>query len=386
MIHYTKKIAIFFVATFFVTTSAYSGDVEHEISAIISKYAISEPNTELLKNFSNKVLSLEEQKSFLNSFDKYSELIPAKDLKKIIKISQEKKAGVGMDIVWDKYGHIVCIPSPRSPAVKANINYGDILVSIDNRKVSDLASEAYGKPDLAEVASLLRGSTGESVELGLIRQHDEYIGSNSIENGIPLTATVRRAEGSYPSVRQLYSVAGIPRIRIYRFATSTPIELDAILRKLSRHAPLILDLRGNTGGDLDAALACIARFLPKDVVIFERESRGSYKTPVTHESGTHSKIDLYIWQDALTASSAEVCIAALKQNERVVSVGLPSAGKACAQEWFRLRNGSQLKLTTELFFTPQEGKSWQDIGLLPDVPLRKGETFKQAMKELVGQE
>ena len=94
MMHHTKKIAMFIVATFFVTTSAYSGEVEHEISAIISKYAISEPNTELLKNFSNKDLSLEEQKSFLNSFDKYSELISAMDLKKIIKISQEKKAGV----------------------------------------------------------------------------------------------------------------------------------------------------------------------------------------------------------------------------------------------------------------------------------------------------
>jgi len=378
-------LVILLIMTFINVSNAYSGELEKNISTIIKTHSINMPHESVLSDFEEKKLMTEEQLSFIRKFDPYGEIVTSQEIKNYIRLKEIQPGGLGMDIVAGEDGHIICIPYPRSPAAAADIRYGDILDSINEKKISDITKHPLGRTELASIASLLRGKLGEPVKLGLIRPKESDMKNSGVDKGTPFEVTVRRANAKYPTIGLLNRVAGFFRVRIYRFSHNTPKELDDVLKKIPRNTPLILDLRGNTGGDLASALTCVARFLHKHAVIVERESRTTYATPVTQATGSHSKVDIYIWQDALTASSAEVCIAALKQNNRAVSIGFPSAGKACAQEWFRLSNGSQLKLTTELFFTPQEGKSWQDIGLVPDVPIKKGETFEQVMKELVEQ-
>lgn len=282
-------------------------------------------------------------REFLRGFDPYAQFFTPQEYEMARAARDLFPAGVGMDIVRNGAGLIVCLPYPGLPAALGGVLYGDVLLSVDGLDVKHA--------DLQDVAVLVRGTPDSQVRLRLR-------GPTGRERNLAL----RRVESPLPSVWMAAPVHGTPRIRLSRFRRGTVAELDILLAVLSANSPLILDLRGNTGGDLEEALGCASRFLCGGSPLLSWESHEGGGRTRTEKNGTHCAAPLYIWQDDLTASAAEACIAALIQNGRAVTVGPSTAGKARAQEWFVLNDGGRLKLTTTrlCFF---DGNDWQRSGL-----------------------
>ena len=135
-----------------------------------------------------------------------------------------------------------------------------------------------------------------------------------------------------------------------------------------KSAPVIIDLRGNSGGDLDAAIDSTELFLEKGQKIVIIESRTGSTSYKSMSAALVLAYPIYLWQDATTASAAEVFIAALTDNQQGVSIGKTTFGKGTKQDIIELSDGSALFLTTGLLKTPN-GLGYQGRGLNPDYQL-----------------
>ena len=163
-----------------------------------------------------------------------------------------------------------------------------------------------------------------------------------------------------------------------------PVERTALifrkLRMLCRHLcqqRLIIDLRGNTGGDLESALRCASMFVHKGTLIALERNKDTITPRYAEQTGVAANMpqQLIIRQDGLTASAAELFIAALSAAGRAHTEGTVSAGKALVQEVFKLSNGDMFKLTTKELLFPGRNASWQGRGLLPDKAPALGNTL-----------
>ena len=263
--------------------------------------------------------------------------------------------GVGMDLVQDRLDQLVCIPYAGSPAETAGLRYGDELVAVDGQPVRGLTAE--------EVIQAIRGKEGTPVVLRIRRVDSQAIAD--------VVLVRQRVEA--PLLERV-DEGGTPCLRLYQFTPRVRTLLERELARLAAAPParLILDLRGNSGGDLEAAVACAELFLPRGAVSLHSRTASGEQVRRAGQDGPAAlwRGELILWQDGLTASAAEVFISALACLDRVDVQGLTSAGKACVQTLFRLEGGGILKLTTEQLFFPGQSFSWQDSGLRPDVFVR----------------
>ncbi|MDH3601042.1 MAG: S41 family peptidase, partial [Candidatus Tectomicrobia bacterium] len=164
--------------------------------------------------------------------------------------------------------------------------------------------------------------------------------------------------------------ADLPIVRILSFTAGTPEELQNLFATLDQTTPAVLDLRGNPGGSLYDAIDAAMLFLnngQKVVTLRTREGSRIYRRNLPAAPFT---APLYLWQDAYTASAAEVFIAALQQNQRAVSIGRKTFGKSTVQKLIALSDGSALYLTTSDVQTPN-GNLYHQHGLDPTYRLDK---------------
>ena len=287
----------------------------------------------------------------LRRFDRYAAWYSPEALAARKSAVNAASAGVGMDLVQDRAGALVCIPYAGSPAARAGLHYGDELVAVDGRPVQDLSVEA--------VIQAVRGDAGTPV-LMQVRRY----GSQQTESLV-----LRRERVEAPLLERV-DEGGTPCLRLYQFTPRVKTLLERELTRMAASPParLIVDLRGNNGGDLDAAVACAELFLPRGAVSLHSRSAAGETVRRAGQNGLAAawRSALILRQDGLTASAAEVFISALACLDRAESQGLTSAGKASIQTLFRLEGGGVLKLTTEQLLFPGQGFSWQDSGLRPD--------------------
>ncbi len=285
-------------------------------------------------------------RSFLRQFDKYSSYTTAEELAFLKGMRERLPAGVGMDIFHDRQDRIRCVPYPDSPAEKAGIAYGDILKGVDG--------VALRGRTLPEIAAEIRGTDGSVVMFSL---HGE---------GQPMrTLLVQRKRAEYPTVVRTGDAPAV--FRIFRFSPRTARELRSVLRTLKKAQGCIIDLRGNTGGNMEAGMECARLFLKKgDIVLHVREGGGT-RLIRAEKNGAWSDIPVAVVQDRFTASASELFIASLTAAGRARSRGTQSAGKACVQNLFTLSDGSVLKLTTEKMLYPLSEEDWEGIGI-PTIP------------------
>lgn len=290
--------------------------------------------------------------TWLQSFDPYARWISAEAYQDILATRRIYTHGVGMDILRNREGKIICVPYPNTPAQSAGIREGDILLAVDGNDIGDAEVE--------DIGVLIRGTANSLVNLKVRHR-----------SGETQALTVQRRQIQEQDVVQTQE-NGFTRLRIYRFSPRTFTELTQALR--SAGDAVVLDLRANTGGDLNAALACAALFLDKDAVLLTSETRKGRNQRRTSTKGAYAQIPrLVLWHNSLTASAAEVCLVALLDNYRATSVGTVTLGKAKGQDVFTLSDKSLLKLTTEGFFRAN-GLTWQDIGLTPTVFVQEDDT------------
>lgn len=337
-----------------------AGDVEGtalrlEILGHITDHSLEPPGGAEQEAFLGADGTVQQIRDFLQGFDRYASYLPPDEYRDILHVRRGFSHGVGMDLVRDPANRIICIPYPGSQAQKGGITYGDLLLEVDGHPVENL--------DMEDVGALVRGDAGSTV---LLKIRDR--------NGREHQAGFDRESLSETTVSLERPVEGIPRIRIYHFGRHTGSELRQIIEKFGeklgeklgeQRGPikeLILDLRGNTGGELLAAVECAAMFRPQGACLLHIQDKKGSTKKLAETDGDWRNIFVYIWQDDLTASAAEVLIAALSD---AVSIGATTAGKARVQETFRLQNNGILKLTVEELLYTNGEHGWQNSGFAP---------------------
>lgn len=299
-------------------------------------------------------------KFYIEKTDPFAAYMNADEFTDWKKSQGDLYVGIGMEIVKDMEGHVICLPYTGSPAEKAGIRPGDHIISIEGEPVR-------GRSILA-IGSMARGEPDTSIKLLITR------------GGEQKTISVKRSHVLFDSV-SIFRIENIPVIKIPAFTRDTKVKLENALADINKTNPLVIDLRGNAGGDLSAAIDSAMLFLDDHKNIVSIKTRQGIEKYESGNGIVNSSSQLFLWQDEGTASAAEVFIAALTDNHRAVSIGKKSFGKGTEQEIFELSDGSALFITTGFLQTP-DGLFFDGKGLYPDytVELNNPQTIDYLLK------
>ncbi len=261
-------------------------------------------------------------------------------------------SGIGMEVgIKDKILTVIA-PLKDTPAFKAGIKSGDKILKIDKTITSDLSIE--------KAIKLIRGEKGTTVSLTIFRDGDKATQEIKIVRDIinvPTLDTELRKDGIF--VIKLYSFS----------ANSADLFRDAIKKfSVSRSDKLLLDLRGNPGGYLDAAVDISSWFLPEGNTVVVEDFGDNIKQKKYRSKGYNifsNKLKFVILIDNGSASASEIVAGAMKDHGRAILVGTQSYGKGSVQEVVNITPDTLLKITVAKWLTPN-GTSISEKGLMPD--------------------
>lgn len=291
----------------------------------------------------------------LAGLDPHSEYLDQTGMQALNEDTSGSYDGLGLEVVTLNGALRVVAPIDDTPAARAGIKPGDIIVHIDGKTItSENASQAV---------DLLRGKVGSKVTLGILHEGASVPEDYSLTREVIRVASVR--------VRQLEP--GYTYIRIVQFQEDTGSELRRKLDKLlATQKPLrgaVLDLRNNPGGLLTSAVEVSDDFLDAGVIV---TTRGRVKQADLSFSATPGDLldgaPLIVLVNNGTASAAEIVTGALKDNRRALIMGRRTFGKGSVQTVLPLDDTHAIKLTTARYYTP-DGISIQAAGIAPDIEL-----------------
>jgi carboxyl-terminal processing protease len=289
-------------------------------------------------------------KAYLAHKDPYSDYLTPEEYARF-KASARGYAGVGMEIERRPNGEVLCFPYPDGPAARAGIRAGDRLLAIDG-----VSARGKALPTLAAVAI---GEVNTPLWVEVASDNDR---SRRVQ--------IRRARIAAPRAT-LRNHGDVQVIEVPSFTPATKAEIAYILSGWKAASPVVIDLRGNFGGDFHAAIDSAMLFVPEGDLIGSVRTKSGVKQYASTLSGVRASGRVIVWQDAVTASAAEVFIAALTQNARAVSIGRKTFGKGTRQDVIELSDGSALILTTGYLLTPK-GTRFDGVGLFPGEYLGRG--------------
>lgn len=303
----------------------------------IKKKALSQPAAQSIVR--------ESLKAYLHHIDPYAEFLTPDEYQAFKRSQKSHYVGVGMRIERDETGRIRCYPFSQSPAAKAGVAPGDILKAIGGFDI--------GSKSLFAIGAMIGGQEGMPVVLIL-----------RTPAGDLKTISITREQMSSDAVQTL-EIDHLEVFKIDFFRSGAPRELKLLITNQTDSKPLIIDLRGNRGGDLHAAIDCAMLFLAKNQKIVDIKKPHTTQSYQSFGATANANSPVYIWQDRGTASAAEVFIAALTQNRRALSIGQPTYGKGTTQDVIELSDGSAMFLTTGYLYPPN-GQIYHQNGLDPD--------------------
>ena len=261
--------------------------------------------------------------------------------------------GIGARVV-PQGGLIILFPFDDSPAEKAGIEPGDVLLAVEGVPVGDATP--------SEVGDRIRGEAGTKVTLTLERQSESQ----------PLDLEVFRGDVQLPTIARQLIPGGIGYLRVYRFRDNTGQQVFEALEQLKQFEmlALILDLRINSGGSADAAAEVAAHFLPPGEVFRLVEGRdgvrSEHRFPEEDSQLSLEDLEIAVLVDEQTIGEAEAVAAALQEAGRAKVIGVPTFGDGSGYDFVELSDGSALYLPTTRWFTP--GGNWVgDEPLHPDI-------------------
>lgn len=279
--------------------------------------------------------------------DPYTEYFSAKDAKEFYGQLDGTFEGIGAELGKDEAGNIVIIsPLAGFPAEKAGLKPKDIIAQIDGKSTADFTID--------DAVKLIRGKSGTTVKLTIVR------------SGAPQDISITRQSISIPSVKHEVK-DGIGIMTISRFGDDTASLAQSAAKdfKTQNVKGVILDLRGNPGGLLDAAVSVSSLWLKSKTILTERRDNIVIQTYRSRGDAMLLGIPTVVLVNDGSASASEITAGALRDNNAATLIGLKSYGKGSVQQPIDMKDGSLLKVTIARWYTPS-GKNIDKSGIEPD--------------------
>ncbi len=291
----------------------------------------------------------------LGGLDPHSSYLDPESFEEIQIGTEGRFGGLGIEVTMENGLIKVVTPIDGTPAHRAGIQPGDIITRLDDTPVKGLS--------LDDAVRRMRGEPGTTIDLTVIRE-----GSSQ-----PLEVTLERAEIKIASVRSQLVDDTIGYIRITQFQSDTAPNMrdqirDLVIESDNDLRGVILDLRNNPGGILNAAVSVADVFLEDGVIVSTRgrDERDNAEYRATSRDMLDD-VPIVVLVNSGSASASEIVAGALQDHERAVIMGSKTFGKGSVQTILPLKNGAALKITTARYYTPA-GRSIQATGIEPDIP------------------
>ncbi|MCY1276928.1 Carboxy-terminal processing protease CtpB [compost metagenome] len=311
-------------------------------------------------------------KGMLSNLDPHSAYLEPEDFQELQESTSGEFGGLGIEVGTEDGFVKVVSPIDDTPASKAGIQPGDLIVKIDGQPTKGIS--------LMEAVDKMRGKAGSKIVLTLVRG-----------GGQPFDVELTRAAIKVKSVKSQVLEKGYGYLRITQFQVNTGEEVGKALAKLrkeneGRLSGLVLDLRNNPGGVLQSAVEVSDHFLKRGLIVYTKGRIANSELRFSADPADASEgVPLVVLINGGSASAAEIVAGALQDHKRGVLMGTDSFGKGSVQTVLPLNNDRALKLTTALYYTPN-GRSIQAQGIVPDIEVARakvtreqdGESFKEA--------
>ncbi len=312
---------------------------------------------------SDKTLLENAIKGMLSNLDPHSAYLEPEAFRDLQESTSGEFGGLGIEVGTEDGFLKVVSPIDDTPASAAGIQPGDLILKIDGQPTKGLS--------LMEAVDKMRGKAGSKIELTLIR-----------DGGKPFEVKLTRAVIKVRSVKSQLLDGGYGYLRITQFQVNSGEEVGKALNKLRKeHGKklngLVLDLRNNPGGVLQAAVEVTDHFLKQGLIVYTEGRIANSELRFNADPADASEgVPMVVLINGGSASASEIVAGALQDHKRGVLMGTDSFGKGSVQTVLPLNNDRALKLTTALYFTPN-GRSIQAQGITPDIEVARAKVTRE---------
>ncbi len=293
-------------------------------------------------------------RGMLAGLDPHSSYLDGEDYKDLKTGTSGEFGGLGIEVGMEDGFVKVISPIDDTPAQRAGIEAGDLIVRLDERPVKGMS--------LSDAVKIMRGKPGTDIELTVVREGEVK----------PLKILVTRAIIQITSVRSRSLEPGYGYLRVSHFQVNTGKKVREELNKLKSDQPLqglVLDLRNNPGGVLTAAVSVADAFVTSGLIVYTqgRQENAEQEFKASPDDLLDGAPIVVLVNDG-SASASEIVAGALQDHKRAIIMGRRTFGKGSVQTVLPMRDDTAVKLTTARYYTPS-GRSIQAAGIEPDIAL-----------------
>ena len=325
--------------------------------------------TNYVEPVEDKKLITEAINGMLTGLDPHSAYLDAEAFKELQVGTQGQFGGLGIEVGMEDGFVKVISPIEDTPAFRAGIKPGDLIIKLDDTPVKGMS--------LNDAVKKMRGKPNTNIVLTISRKGESA----------PVVVTLTRAVIRVQSVKSKMIEPGYAWVRISQFQEATPDNMVKHIDTLFKQGPvkgLVLDLRNDPGGLLHGAVAISAAFLPAKTLVVSTDGRAEdakkkfLASPEDYARGNRGEdvlkalpaavktVPMVVLVNGGSASASEIVAGALQDHKRAVVIGTQTFGKGSVQTIMPLGNSTAIKLTTARYFTPA-GRSIQALGVTPDI-------------------
>ncbi|MEK7206806.1 MAG: S41 family peptidase [Pseudomonadota bacterium] len=319
--------------------------------------------TDYVEPVEDKKLLSDAIQGMLAGLDPHSNYLDAESFKEMRVETEGQFGGLGIEVTMENGFVKVVSPIEDTPAARAGVKTGDLIIRLDDKAVKGLT--------LTEAVRSMRGKPGTDITLTIAREGESK----------PLKITLTRAVIKIQSVKNRVLESGYGYVRITQFQAGTEKGLNEAIKKLETENKgtlkgLVLDLRNNPGGVLNAAVGVSDTFLDKGLIVYTEGRVSDSKLKFSATPGDLiNGIPLVVLVNGGSASASEIVAGALQDHKRAVIMGTKSFGKGSVQTIIPVSSGAALKITTARYYTPN-GRSIQASGIVPDITVDEAKVTK----------
>nr|WP_240724875.1 S41 family peptidase [Halomonas niordiana] len=296
-------------------------------------------------------------RGMLSELDPHSTYLDPQEFQSLKESTEGEFGGIGIEVGMRDGQLMVIAPIDDTPAARAGLQSQDAILRIDDTATDGLS--------LQEAVELMRGEPGSEIRITILRQ----------DENMPRELTLERQVIRTESVKHEFLAPGYGYLRISQFQSSTGEQVNEALDDMQQEGDLnglVLDLRNNPGGVLQAAVDVVDAFVSEGLIVYtEGRLADSQMSFSANEETAAPDVPMVVLINGGSASASEIVAGALQDQRRAVIMGTESFGKGSVQQIMPLGNDDGLKLTTALYFTPN-GRSIQAQGIAPDVEVVRG--------------